>query len=136
MRVPLFIIGLAFVANLVIVDVDAIWCYFAEGGNPHQKADCDRATFPYGWVSNGQCYTVDTAQGKERGCAFDVKGKDLCNLGGFGFQCCGQDLCNGDVSPNVTVAHRSTNSHVTPPVLPVRDGLQCYKEAPGVPYQK
>ncbi|KAH7727637.1 hypothetical protein AAVH_04680 [Aphelenchoides avenae] len=101
MRPFLFILGLAFVTTVLIVNVDAIKCYLAEGNNAHQKVNCNGGVqYPEGAYGNGKCYKYDGSKyPKEWGCAANVRESgveaDVCDVQGF--HCCGdKDYCNGD----------------------------------------
>ncbi|KAH7701765.1 hypothetical protein AAVH_31099 [Aphelenchoides avenae] len=97
MRPIHFILGLAFVTTVFIVNVDAIWCYsgsHSKEGEVTVKTDCDTIA-----NAKDKCFTwIDEADGKRaalRGCASD----DTCNARANqkGWHCCNSDYCNDDV---------------------------------------
>lgn len=67
MRPLFFVLGLAFVATILIADVDAIMCYVEDtvNGIARQEVDCSRVIFPNDAVSNGQCFRHDSMSGTE-----------------------------------------------------------------------
>ncbi|KAH7703360.1 hypothetical protein AAVH_29460 [Aphelenchoides avenae] len=96
MRPIHFILGLAFVTTVLIVNVDAIWCYSGaldekSGKDLSVKTDCDTLDKSY-----TKCFSwAEEEDGKRavlRGCASD----DTCNARANqkGWHCCNSDYCN------------------------------------------
>ncbi|KAH7727636.1 hypothetical protein AAVH_04679 [Aphelenchoides avenae] len=113
MRPIHYVLGLAFAATVLTVNVDAIKCYIEGPGHAVEAVDCDdklnqleddqgapRGTFPRA----RQCATgvIDVVENGERirGCVRDCLYGGRCNRKGV--RCttrCDSDLCNGGPDP-------------------------------------